>query len=128
MSKTKTLGKIKQDVQKVFNNYVRLRDQDKMCISCGKPGNQAGHYHSVKQYDSLRYNEDNAHVQCAYCNCFLHGNLIEYRKGLIDRIGKNRLLKLENLASEYKRNGYKWTRQELTEIKQKYLKKIKEIS
>ena len=122
MAKQKTLGQLKQDVQKIFNKNIRERDKEQMCISCGRPGNQAGHYHNVKQYDSLRYDPDNCHLQCAHCNMWLHGNLIEYRKGLIERIGEDRVLDLEDKAAEYKRTGHKWTRQELQEIKDHYKK------
>jgi hypothetical protein len=35
------------------------------------------------------------HRQCAQCNTHLSGNLINYRLGLIERIGAGRVLELE---------------------------------
>jgi len=44
--------------QKVFNSYVRLRDKDLPCISCGKWSNRfdAGHYMSAGNHSYLRFN------------------------------------------------------------------------
>ena len=122
MAKTKTLSKLKGDVQKVFNAYIRQRDEGKPCISCGKVTKlQAGHYYPVSTHQGLRYNEDNVHGECARCNCFDEGHLINYRENLIERIGMGRFGALEVSAKLYKMHGYKFTRPELLEIKQKYL-------
>ena len=128
MSKTKTLSKLKQDAQIVFNMYVRLRDQGKPCISCGSfTGTQAGHYFSVGAYGGLRFNEDNCHLQCPACNMFKHGNLIEYGLNLRDRIGQERYDRLIEDSRLYKMNGYKFTRTELIELKKTYQQKIKNL-
>ena len=84
--------------QKVFNAYIRARDKGKPCISCGTFNGQmhAGHYRSVGGAPHLRFNELNVWAQCATCNNHLHGNLIEYRKELINRIGIERVESLEN--------------------------------
>mgnify|MGYP003648315059 FL=1 len=76
--------------QTVFNTYIRERDKDLPCISCGKNNDKqfhAGHYRSVGSCPELRFEELNVWRQCATCNTYLHGNLIEYRKELINRIG-----------------------------------------
>lgn len=129
MAKTKTLGKVKQDVQNVVNKYIRLRDKDKPCISCGKyhPKKQAGHFHPVKGYDGLRFDEDNINGECPYCNCWDDGHLIGYSERLRERIGSTRYYGLIDRAHEYKCNGYKFTRSELVQIKQKFNDKIKEL-
>ena len=76
-------------LQMIFNKYIRLRDKDKPCISCGKEikNGHASHYYSVGNYPNLRFNEHNVHLSCVECNVFKHGNLIEYGKRLPDRIG-----------------------------------------
>jgi len=84
--------------QTVFNSYIRLRDKDLPCISCGKNNEKqfhAGHYRSVGSCPELRFNELNVWRQCATCNTYLHGNLIEYRKELINRIGVDKVEWLE---------------------------------
>ncbi len=78
-----------KDAQKACNEFVRLRDKNKPCISCGRPGRKinAGHYRSVGSAPHLRFNTRNIHLQCEHCNSYLSGNQIEYRKGLIERYG-----------------------------------------
>jgi endogenous inhibitor of DNA gyrase (YacG/DUF329 family) len=72
------------------NAYIRLRDEGKPCISCGKPirlKRNAGHYLSVGSHPELRFNEFNINLQDERCNSYLSGNSVEYRKGLIERYG-----------------------------------------
>jgi len=85
------------DLQKVFNKYIRLRDQNKPCISCGKPLTgkfDAGHLFSVGAYPNIRFNEDNVNGQCVACNQHRHGNVNEYMVNLPKRIGQERFNKL----------------------------------
>jgi hypothetical protein len=88
---------------------------------------QAGHYFPVSTYAGLRYDEDNCHGECPYCNCFDEGHLINYTPNLIARIGSDGYDELFRRAREYKQNGYKFTRQELIDIKKKCQQKIKEL-
>lgn len=111
-------------LQKVFNTYIRMRDKGQPCISCGTMNGQkhAGHYRSVSSAPHLRFNELNVNVQCATCNNHLHGNLIEYRKGLIKKIGIEKVEELENLNDSGKLS--------IPEIREKinyYKKEIKKL-
>ena len=54
-----------------------------------------GHYRSVGACLELRYDEENAHRQCVKCNRYLSGNAVEYRAGLLHRIGPDRLARVE---------------------------------
>ena len=131
----KSIPKLKQIAQAVFNEYIRKRDaagaSHFKCISCGQVKEvkymDAGHYYNVGHYDGLRYDEINAHGQCHYCNRFLHGNLIEYGYNLLAKIGPERFEALKNRAENYKRNGHKWSRSDVEEIIEKYKQKIKEL-
>lgn len=83
-----------REAQKVFNKYVRIRDSGLGCISCGaKPENKyggamdCGHYRSIGSAHHLRFNLHNTAAQCVKCNRYLSSNSVEYRKGLISRIG-----------------------------------------
>jgi len=116
----KTLSQLKALATANFNRFIRERDKDCGCISCGGKVKQAGHFYSAGQYPELRYNEDNVHGQCVHCNYFLSGNLNEYRKRLEEKVGKERLEKLDFEADYYRRNGYKWNRFFLIEIIEKY--------
>jgi len=114
-----------QELQKIFNEFIRLRDQDKPCISCGKHGGgkeQAGHYLSVGSTPELRFNEFNVHGQCIKCNMYLSANLINYRKGLVKKIGLDMVEFLEGYHEPLK-----LTIPEIKELKEYYKKQIKEL-
>jgi len=99
----KTASDYIKEAQVAFNSYIRVRDKHKQCISCGcLPGDtvqggkfDAGHYRSRGSASHLRYHLLNCHSQCVKCNRYLSGNVVEYRKGLIARIGAERVEKLE---------------------------------
>ncbi|NNA37470.1 ninG protein [Pseudomonas lundensis] len=84
-----------KDAQQAFNEFIRWRDRSagRACISSGRPldwsGNQtdAGHYRSVGSAPHLRFDERNCHAQSKQDNRFLSGNAVDYRIGLIARIG-----------------------------------------
>jgi hypothetical protein len=98
--KLKTSQDYRKELQIVFNSYIRARDRDAGCISCGKKlGSKfdAGHYFSVGNYPNLRYDETNVHGQCVTCNQHLHGNLIEYGARLPERIGQAAFDRLHEL-------------------------------
>ncbi|STS80777.1 protein NinG [Klebsiella pneumoniae] len=85
--------------QRVVNDYIRERDHDLPCISCGTFETvqwEAGHYRSRGKASHLRYNEDNIHKQCHHCNVQMSGNQQQYRIGLVEKIGAERVEALEN--------------------------------
>ncbi len=80
----------KKKVQRRFNKYIRIRDKDKPCISCGATNYRitAGHYKTVGSTPALRYHPMNAHGQCWWnCNKNRSGNVTEARLGIIERYG-----------------------------------------
>lgn len=88
-------------LQVVFNKYIRLRDKNRLCISCGKKvvDGHASHFFSVGAYPNLRFNENNVHLSCIECNLHKHGNTAEYALRLPERIGQaefNKLLEQRN--------------------------------
>jgi hypothetical protein len=126
--KLKTLSQYEAEAKKSFQKYVRFRDKDFPCISCGTTKGKTwhgSHYFSANLYSGLIFNENNVHKSCDYCNVFLHGNLLEYRKGLLNRFGLKYVEQLESIADENR--VYKYTKDELIEIKKKYDGKIKEL-
>jgi hypothetical protein len=111
--------------QQTFNKYINLRDKKLPCISCGKPITgrvNASHYFNANNHWNVRFNEFNVHSSCITCNQYLSGNLIEYRKGLINKIGEEQLTLLELEANKTR----KFTIEELKEIINIYKKKIKQ--
>src|SRR6185436_3123720 len=95
--KLKTRSDYLKEAQVEFNSWIRARDAKLPCISCGgfTGKRNAGHYRSVGAFPELRFHPDNAAGQCERCNTYLSGNLVEYRKHLIARIGTARVEHLE---------------------------------
>ncbi len=94
----KSRGQWQQEAQQAFNAWIRVRDSALPCISCGRMHEgqwHAGHYLSTGARPELRFDEQNVHRQCQPCNTHLHGNLVMYRAGLVERIGINGVLRLE---------------------------------
>lgn len=114
------------ELQTWVNKFIRLRDKDEPCISCGRfhQGQwHAGHYRSRGACPELRFNEDNIHKQCSVCNNHKSGNAIDYRINLIKKIGVERVAFLE-------RNNHPPLKMSVDEIKaqiQLYKAKCKEL-
>lgn len=119
-----SLPRLEKKAQDTFNTFIRLRDANKGCISCGKPVEHAGHFFSEGHFPALQFNEVNVNGQCVRCNRHLHGNLIFYRSGLVKRYGEQKVLLLEHAA---RRPGKKWKRMELMAIIQYYQEETKKL-
>jgi hypothetical protein len=126
----KTLSDYEADAKKSFQKYIRMRDAKLPCISCGNANAKdwsGGHFYSAGMYSGLIFDERNCHKQCnTYCNKYLSGNLLEYRKGLTKRYGEDFVIELDRISIE-KRN-YKYSKEELIAKKLQYDIKIKELS
>jgi hypothetical protein len=126
----KSRGEHMREAQQAFNAYIRARDfaAGHACISSGKPldwsGNavDAGHYRSVGSAPHLRFDERNCHAQSKQDNRFLSGNAVDYRIGLIARIGQEAVDALESDQSVRK-----YTIDDLKAIKAEYRAKTREL-
>lgn len=97
----KPIGYWMKRAQNVVNRYVRVRDANLPCISCGRPpewGGQwhASHFRSVGAASNLRFNLKNIHKSCSICNSHLSGNIMHYRPALIEKIGYSEVERLES--------------------------------
>lgn len=128
--KLKSRGEHMREAQQAFNEYIRTRDRaaGHLCISSGKPldwsGNaaDAGHYRSVGSAPHLRFDERNCHAQSKQDNRFLSGNAVDYRIGLIARIGQEAVDALE--ADQSVR---KYSVEQIKGIKAYYRAKTREL-
>ena len=128
--KLKTRRDWEKEAQAAFNAFIRARDADKPCICCGLPlaagdvggAYDCGHYRSVGSAPHLRYDERNAHAQRKQCNRWGAGRAVDYRLGLIQRIGLERVEALE--ADQEPR---KYTADELRAIRDLYRAKLREL-
>ena len=110
--------------QQVVNKYINHRDKGLPCISCDKliTGRvNASHFWNANNHWNVRFDEDNIHSSCITCNQHLSGNLLEYQKRLITKIGQKKYDELE-AKSKITR---KYSREELKEIIEIYRNKIK---
>lgn len=127
--KLKTLGDYEKEAKREFQHWVRLRDANHPCISCGKTSSRydGGHYFDAGTYSGLIFHPWNVNKQCSYnCNKMLHGNKANYRIGLVAKIGEENVKWLEENKDRLR--DYKFTKDEFIEIKLKYKAKIKEIN
>jgi hypothetical protein len=137
LDKAKTAKERKPETQRVFNIYIRTRDADKPCISCGRTNIpeqiggawDCGHYLSVGARPDLRFDEANAHKQCKSCNGgagkYARKNYTvsqSYRINLIERIGLAEVERLEGPAIPKH-----YTADELNQLKIYYKQKTKQL-
>lgn len=118
------------EAQKVFNQYIRLRDRyngQRNCICCDRPldwgntqGVDSGHYLPVGGNAGLRFNLHNVHAQSSYCNRYRGGDSGSYRDNLIIKIGLDRVAALEDST---KRGKY--SNEYLQRVKRIFSKKVK---
>ncbi len=126
----KRLPELIAETQRTFNAYIRERDRNQPCICCGKPlgagdvggAFDCGHYRSTGSASHLRFHEHNAHAQNKVCNRYGAGRAVDYRIGLIARIGREAVEALES-DNAIRR----WTREELRALKATYAAKLREL-
>lgn len=132
-----TLTKLMKEIQL----YVRLRDTDKSwmwyCISCNKPLHYKHwdwwHYIS-RTYKALIMNTDNIHLQCKWDNkkMSMRGKEWDavtqhYRKNLIEKIGKSKVLWIEKEAECTKWQAISINKWFIKEEYERYKKLNKEL-
>jgi FtsZ-binding cell division protein ZapB len=123
--KLKSRAEHLREAQTAFNEWVRLRDAERPCISCGRHHEgqyHAGHFRSVAANPALRYEPDNVWKQCAPCNTHLSGNLVNYRLSLLQMIGVERVEWLEG-----PHEPRKYTVEEIKGIKAHYRALAREL-
>jgi len=131
----RTTGKKPADLtkklDKVFSAYIRLRDSMPngcfRCISCGQikrfEQGDCGHYHS-RVHMATRWEPDNCHMECRACNRASADHLIGYRRNLVEKIGLDRINRLEMMARSQKH----WLDFELQEKIDYFTREVKRLS
>lgn len=102
--KLKTASEWNKEAQAAVNKFIYWRDYGRPCIACGRPLNygvrggavDSSHYRSRGAAPWLRFNVFNNHSGCVRCNRELSGNLIPYRLNLIEKIGLQRVERIEH--------------------------------
>lgn len=125
--------KLVSQLDRCFSQYIRIRDSFVAngelffrCISCGKIKSydeaDCGHYIN-RGHMSTRFDEDNCHAQCRFCNRFDEGNIYNYRERLINKIGLSRVLLLESKKNQ----TYKLSDFELKALISHYKAEVKRL-
>lgn len=119
---------LKNQARKNCHEYIRLRDKDLPCVSCGCYYNelnyqQAGHFKNDGNHAMVRYHEDNIHGQCVRCNMHKSGEEKPYEVEIRKRIGDERVDHILAVAFDVK----DYTIEELKEIAEKYKRMTKEL-
>ena len=113
-----TINDYRSLAQKEFNRFIRIRDRNLPCVSCGKAPERgqrhASHYRPRSTAAQLSFNTEQVWASCAPCNSHKSGNLTEYRVELIKRIG---LVKVEALENNC----------ELAKFTPEYLQRLRDI-
>ena len=129
--KKKRKPNLVKKLDKVFAIYIRLRDTMPSgycrCISCGriKPYAEVdcGHFHS-RIHMATRFDEDNCHGECHYCNRMSADHLIGYEKNLVKKIGQNKV----NLLNVKAHSTKHWLDSKLEAMIEYYTREAKKLS
>jgi hypothetical protein len=143
----KSLEDYRQSALKAFQLLRRMEESYNgigVCISCGKKDlisrMQGGHYIS-RRCRATELEVDNVNIQCIHCNQFLGGNVLNYRDNLIEKIGLERVERLEDLYRAWQGSDEalerlsesdrlllkKKTKSDYMELEKKFKEKIKEL-
>jgi len=127
-----TIPDLTKKADTAFSKYVRLRDclytengWEGECITCDKlltvltidgkwrAGANLGHFIG-RGTKELRYDEYNCNLQCARCNAWRDKEDMQqaYRKGIVDKYGKETLKELKQRAKIIRTNS----REELEQV------------
>jgi hypothetical protein len=120
-TKKQTYVKKVNAIKVIFQKWIRERDKNEPCISCGSLTSiewHAGHFYKAENYSGLIFDERNCRKQCKKCNVFLDGNQLEYHNRLKEKFGTDYMEQLRLDAYLTKVKTY--TEEELEDIKQKY--------
>jgi len=114
----KSVQRLIQEARRPFQKWIRKRDENEPCISCGTTNSDlwdAGHYFKAELYSGLIFQEINVNKQCRKCNRYLDGNEANYRIGLVKKYGAEVVRQFEKNANQFRK--YKYSKAELIEIK-----------
>ena len=98
--KLPSLPSLIHKADRLFSKFVRERDKF-VCVTCGKPGNHAGHY-IRRMHKKARWDVRNVNCQCNYCNTYLDGNMDAYAIFLVNKYGIYILNELQALKGPHK--------------------------
>ena len=107
-----SLTRLHKKARTIFAHWIVKRDKN-ICFTCGKWGNQAGHFiHG----DTMDFSEEGNACQCVGCNYFRSGNPVVYAIKLEAKYGQGIIQRLKRESDKIRI----WKRQELLDIIERY--------
>ena len=125
---------IKRRAWEAFSKFIRTRDCLKttgcpdwgLCITCQKRYHikllQAGHFIPGRHNANL-FSEKGCHAQCYNCNINLRGNILEYRRKIIEMYGGS----YDEILEKENRKIHKYSIEDLTNLEKEYKIKIENL-
>lgn len=123
--------KLIERLDKIFSIYIRIKEATPhtgyvRCFTSGRVMHwktaQCGHFCS-RRHMNLRWSEMNCHPQSMEQNVFEHGNLLVYRRKMVEKYGEQAVNQLE--ASAYITKH--WSEFELEQMIQYYTALVEKI-
>lgn len=119
MSRKLTTPQLIKKADRLFSKVVRLSEADAngmcQCVSCGRSYHwkklHAGHY-AARTFGATRFDQENTHSQCVFCNTFSSGNPAGYASYIKNKYGSNKIDELWQKAKQ----PFKWDREELLKL------------
>lgn len=131
MTKPAGISKLKAKLDKIFSQFIRLRDSTDdgglgQCCTCDKvifyKDGDAGHFLS-RTYLGTRFDERNVNLQCKSCNGFRAGEQYKHGQYVNMMHGEGVAEELQAIAKQ----THKWDRIRYEEQIEKYTKSVKEL-
>ena len=100
-------------LQTLVNQFVRYRDRDAPCCTCGTTNPHikydSGHFHTKGSRPDIRFELKNIHKQCSQkCNVYGSGMRNEYEKFIVKKYGQAQVDKLARIGPSLKEQFPNW--------------------
>lgn len=113
--KPKSLSTLKKELDKVYSQYIRIREADHSgnvsCYTCGSVRHwkkmHCGHFVS-RTYLATRWNENNTKVQCPGCNLFGGGKPLDFEENLKKELGDTVVEEMKHSRHQILKIDRKW--------------------
>lgn len=102
-----TVASLRRRLWALVAKYVRERDGH-ICVTCGKPGDQAGHFITRRRASTL-FDPKNLGCQDTFCNLQMQGNPAAFAEYIVETYGPEELTRLAARAEYHKQ----WRKPEL---------------
>lgn len=115
--KTKSISKLKKELDRVFSLYIRGK-YEKRCYTCGRSNVvlQNGHFIS-RNYLATRWDEDNCRPQCVGCNMFGGGKPLDFEENLKEELGEERVEEMKKSRHTITRLSPAWYEEKISSYK-----------